>query len=123
MRGNTDVSNKARFFSYLCSCTFQTPTNPAAGGRSSASSLVGCPHYVAVAQYSFRPCLTSAFVFFCRINCYDVFGAQAPFGGYKASGVGRELGQYGLDNYTEVKTVITAAIWCLQALNRWLSYL
>uniref|UniRef100_A0A3P8R2A0 Aldehyde dehydrogenase domain-containing protein n=1 Tax=Astatotilapia calliptera TaxID=8154 RepID=A0A3P8R2A0_ASTCA len=57
------------------------------------------------------------------INCYDVFGAQAPFGGYKASGVGRELGQYGLDNYTEVKTVITAAIWCLQALNRWLSYL
>lgn len=40
-----------------------------------------------------------------RINCYDVFGAQAPFGGYKASGNGRELGEYGLDNYTEVKTV------------------
>uniref|UniRef100_A0A8C4I5Z1 aldehyde dehydrogenase (NAD(+)) n=1 Tax=Dicentrarchus labrax TaxID=13489 RepID=A0A8C4I5Z1_DICLA len=41
------------------------------------------------------------------INCYDVFGAQAPFGGYKASGNGRELGEYGLDNYTEIKTVIT----------------
>lgn len=41
----------------------------------------------------------------CRINCYDVFGAQAPFGGYKASGNGRELGEYGLDNYTEIKTV------------------
>ncbi|XP_056902215.1 aldehyde dehydrogenase, mitochondrial-like isoform X2 [Takifugu flavidus] len=39
------------------------------------------------------------------INCYDVFGAQAPFGGYKASGIGRELGEYGLTNYTEVKTV------------------
>ncbi|KAJ8380309.1 hypothetical protein SKAU_G00010870 [Synaphobranchus kaupii] len=39
------------------------------------------------------------------INCYDVFAPQAPFGGYKASGNGRELGQYGLDNYTEVKTV------------------
>uniref|UniRef100_A0A4W5P2A1 aldehyde dehydrogenase (NAD(+)) n=1 Tax=Hucho hucho TaxID=62062 RepID=A0A4W5P2A1_9TELE len=39
------------------------------------------------------------------INCYDVFGAQAPFGGYKYSGNGRELGEYGLDNYTEVKTV------------------
>uniref|UniRef100_A0A8C8JT45 aldehyde dehydrogenase (NAD(+)) n=1 Tax=Oncorhynchus tshawytscha TaxID=74940 RepID=A0A8C8JT45_ONCTS len=39
------------------------------------------------------------------INCYNVFGAQAPFGGYKYSGNGRELGEYGLDNYTEVKTV------------------
>ncbi|XP_074510578.1 aldehyde dehydrogenase, mitochondrial-like [Sebastes fasciatus] len=41
------------------------------------------------------------------VNCYDVFAAQAPFGGYKMSGNGRELGEYGLDNYTEVKTVIT----------------
>ncbi|XP_061677273.1 aldehyde dehydrogenase, mitochondrial-like isoform X2 [Syngnathoides biaculeatus] len=39
------------------------------------------------------------------INCYDVFGAQAPFGGYKTSGIGREMGEYGLDIYTEVKTV------------------
>ncbi|XP_078083458.1 aldehyde dehydrogenase, mitochondrial-like [Mustelus asterias] len=39
------------------------------------------------------------------VNCYDVFGAQAPFGGYKASGTGRELGEYGLEAYTEVKTV------------------
>uniref|UniRef100_A0A8C6UCY0 aldehyde dehydrogenase (NAD(+)) n=1 Tax=Neogobius melanostomus TaxID=47308 RepID=A0A8C6UCY0_9GOBI len=39
------------------------------------------------------------------INCYDVFGVQAPFGGYKASGNGRELGEYGLEGYTEVKTV------------------
>lgn len=42
-----------------------------------------------------------------RINCYDVFGAQVPFGGYKMSGNGRELGEYGLQAYTEVKTVST----------------
>uniref|UniRef100_A0A914HYY0 aldehyde dehydrogenase (NAD(+)) n=1 Tax=Globodera rostochiensis TaxID=31243 RepID=A0A914HYY0_GLORO len=39
------------------------------------------------------------------VNCYDVFDAAAPFGGYKMSGVGRELGEYGLSAYTEVKTV------------------
>jgi aldehyde dehydrogenase (NAD+) len=39
------------------------------------------------------------------INCYDVFDAAAPFGGFKMSGIGRELGEYALQNYTEVKTV------------------
>jgi aldehyde dehydrogenase (NAD+) len=39
------------------------------------------------------------------INCYDVFDAGAPFGGYKMSGMGRELGEKGLDAYTESKTV------------------
>jgi aldehyde dehydrogenase (NAD+) len=39
------------------------------------------------------------------VNCYDVFDAAAPFGGFKQSGMGRELGEYGLAQYTEVKTV------------------
>jgi aldehyde dehydrogenase (NAD+) len=39
------------------------------------------------------------------INCYDVFDAAAPFGGFKMSGQGRELGEYALELYTEVKTV------------------
>ena len=39
------------------------------------------------------------------INCYDVFDAAAPFGGFKMSGIGRELGEYALQLYTEVKTV------------------
>lgn len=50
-----------------------------------------------------------------RINCYDVFGAQAPFGGYKASGNGRELGEYGLEAYVEVKNV---SISCSQGLPK-----
>lgn len=40
------------------------------------------------------------------INCCDVFGAQSLFSGYKMSGSGRELGEYGLQAYTEVKTVM-----------------
>jgi aldehyde dehydrogenase (NAD+) len=39
------------------------------------------------------------------VNCYDVFDAAAPFGGFKMSGLGRELGEKGLDAYTESKTV------------------
>lgn len=42
------------------------------------------------------------------VNCYNVLGTQAPFGGYKMSGSGRELGEYGLEAYTEVKTVTIA---------------
>jgi aldehyde dehydrogenase (NAD+) len=40
------------------------------------------------------------------VNCYNVLDTRAPFGGFKQSGVGRELGEYGLQQYTEVKTVI-----------------
>jgi acyl-CoA reductase-like NAD-dependent aldehyde dehydrogenase len=39
------------------------------------------------------------------VNCYNVFDAAAPFGGYKESGFGRELGRYALDLYTQVKSV------------------
>jgi aldehyde dehydrogenase (NAD+) len=39
------------------------------------------------------------------VNCYNAFDAASPFGGYKQSGMGREMGSYALDNYTEVKSV------------------
>ncbi|MBN8626686.1 MAG: aldehyde dehydrogenase family protein, partial [Planctomycetes bacterium] len=39
------------------------------------------------------------------VNCYDVFDAAAPFGGFKMSGLGRELGEAALSNYLETKTV------------------
>jgi phenylacetaldehyde dehydrogenase len=39
------------------------------------------------------------------VNCYGVFDAAMPFGGYKESGWGREMGGIVLDDYTESKTV------------------
>ena len=40
------------------------------------------------------------------VNCYHVLDTRAPFGGVKQSGTGRELGEYGMQEYTEVKTVM-----------------
>ena len=42
------------------------------------------------------------------INCYNIFDAALPFGGYKQSGWGREMGHEVLEQYTEVKAVCSA---------------
>ncbi|HEY5004288.1 MAG TPA: aldehyde dehydrogenase family protein, partial [Ktedonobacteraceae bacterium] len=39
------------------------------------------------------------------VNTYNQFDAAAPFGGYKQSGYGREMGHAVLDAYTQTKTV------------------
>ncbi|PBC32035.1 Retinal dehydrogenase [Apis cerana cerana] len=39
------------------------------------------------------------------INCYDAITPQTPFGGFKQSGIGRELGAEGLKEYLETKTI------------------
>ncbi|WCJ38404.1 aldehyde dehydrogenase 2B7 [Euphorbia peplus] len=41
------------------------------------------------------------------INCFDIFDAAIPFGGYKMSGHGREKGIYSLSNYLQVKAVVS----------------
>lgn len=42
------------------------------------------------------------------INCSNVFDAALPFGGYKQSGWGREMGHEVLNNYLETKAVVAA---------------
>ncbi|MFH0128118.1 aldehyde dehydrogenase family protein, partial [Pseudomonas aeruginosa] len=39
------------------------------------------------------------------INCSQPTFTEAPWGGYKHSGIGRELGEWGLDNYLETKQI------------------
>ncbi|MFQ5451443.1 MAG: aldehyde dehydrogenase family protein [Nitrospinaceae bacterium] len=40
------------------------------------------------------------------VNCHNIFDAAAPFGGYKQSGYGREMGVHALETYTQIKNVI-----------------
>ena len=40
------------------------------------------------------------------INCHNIFDAAAPFGGFKMSGYGREMGRHALELYTQTKNVI-----------------
>jgi aldehyde dehydrogenase (NAD+) len=42
------------------------------------------------------------------VNCYNVYDSAVPFGGYKSSGIGRDKGEYALENYTQVKAVYQA---------------
>jgi len=39
------------------------------------------------------------------INTYNIYDVASPFGGYKQSGFGRELGMHALEHYTQVKSV------------------
>ena len=50
------------------------------------------------------------------INTFNMFNAASPFGGYKQSGYGREMGKHALEMYTQVKSVG----WTSQAATHWL---
>jgi aldehyde dehydrogenase (NAD+) len=39
------------------------------------------------------------------VNCYNELDYNTPFGGFRQSGIGRENGEYALDNYVQIKTV------------------
>ena len=54
-----------------------------------------------------RPLLRAGTVW---INCYNIFDAALPFGGYKQSGWGREMGKDVLDLYTQTKVGLHAAV-------------
>ena len=44
-----------------------------------------------------------------NVNGGNFYGADAPFGGYKQSGIGREMGPEGFEEYLETKTVAIGA--------------
>jgi len=51
------------------------------------------------------------------INCFDIFDAAIPFGGYKMSGIGREKGMYSPRNYLPGKSCCVLNEESCMALN------
>lgn len=41
------------------------------------------------------------------INCYFALSPDTPFGGFKMSGIGKDLGMDGIYKYTKLKTIVT----------------
>ena len=46
------------------------------------------------------------------VNCYDYTEGSTPFGGYKDSGIGKDLGAEGIESYLLTKTIIIKASEC-----------
>ena len=51
------------------------------------------------------------------MNTYNTLSNAAPFGGFKESGIGREGGEYGLENYTEVNLICAVKFVLIVKLN------
>ena len=87
----------------VCAIPFKDPEEVLAAGNDTAYGLAAAV-WTKDIQKAHRAArlLKSGTVW---INCYNVFDAAAPFGGYKQSGYGREMGKAALELYTQIKTV------------------
>jgi aldehyde dehydrogenase (NAD+)/betaine-aldehyde dehydrogenase len=67
---------------------------------------------MSVVQTTSRHCIGGEWVAACAgtvfVNMPNPVDASAPWGGYKASGWGREMGRHALELYTELKSVWVA---------------
>jgi len=105
----TDVKDEMRivreeiFGPVVCAIPFKDPAEVAAAGNDSDYGLAAAVWTKDIAKaHRMAETLKAGTVW---INCYNMFDAASPFGGYKQSGFGREMGKAALELYTQIKSV------------------
>ncbi|KAM9832590.1 retinaldehyde dehydrogenase 3 [Neosynchiropus ocellatus] len=97
------IAKEEIFGPVLCIFTFKSQQEAICRANSSQYGLVSAVFTSSVDRaLAVSSALDTGTVW---VNCYNALHAQSPFGGYKMSGYGRELGEYALAEYTEVKAV------------------
>jgi len=101
---NMTIAREEIFGPVMCALKFKTEEEVISRANNTEYGLAAAIHTrdIGIANRMSRA-LEAGTVW---INCYNLLFNQAPFGGYKTSGLGRELGEYALSEYTQVKSVI-----------------
>jgi phenylacetaldehyde dehydrogenase len=87
----------------VCAIPFSDPAEVIAAANNNIYGLAAAVWTSHVSRaHSIASALRAGTVW---VNCYNIFDAALPFGGYKQSGWGREMGEEALALYTETKAV------------------
>jgi len=103
VRPDMKIVREEIFGPVVCAVPFTDPEEVVAAGNDSAYGLAAAVWTRDVQKaHRMAATLKAGTVW---INCYNMFDAASPFGGYKQSGFGREMGKAALELYTQVKSV------------------
>ncbi len=105
VKPDAKILNEEIFGPVVCAIPFKDVAEVAAAGNQTDYGLAAAVWTKDISKaHQLASTLKAGTVW---INCYNVFDAAAPFGGYKQSGFGREIGKAALELYTQIKTVWT----------------
>jgi len=103
VQADMSVTKEEIFGPVVCAIPFKDPEEVAAAGNDTTYGLAAAVWTKDIQKaHRMAEILKAGTVW---INCYNQFDAASPFGGYKQSGFGREMGKAALDLYTQIKSV------------------
>jgi len=103
VRPDMKITREEIFGPVVCAIPFKDPAEVAAAGNDTTYGLAAAVWTRDIQKaHRLAETLKAGTVW---INCYNVFDAASPFGGYKQSGFGREMGKAALELYTQIKSV------------------